>query len=224
MRGSTRPKAVIDYEADPSYNVCSWERGVLGMAKSPLRLLHGKGATARPFKSTKVIPIVPSRQITDPRELYVPPPGKGSVVLSTRVEPEIGQQIEHIVQGGQTAFSTKNDYLRAAVCYFHENIVAPLLRDKLLVKDIHFTSAKIRMARMTTRLRDYDTFINAYKDALMKLAKLDCREEVAEMWVDARRTAKRGGDEFYRIVVKWMESDPALRRVREIVREEKANR
>lgn len=189
------------------------------MAKSPLTLLPGKGATARPFKSTKVIPLVPSRQITDPRELYVAPPGKGSVVLSTRVEPEIGQQIEHIVQGGQTAFSTKNDYLRAAVCYFHEHVIAPMLRDKLLAKDIHFTAAKIRRTRMTTRLRDYETFVNAYKDALLKLAKLDCRDEVVELWHDAKKTAKMGGEEFHRIVLKWMESDPTLGKVRGMVKD-----
>jgi hypothetical protein len=188
------------------------------MAKPPLRLLPNK---VRPFKSTKVIPLIPSRQITDPRELYVPPPGKGSIVLSCRVEPEIAQQVEHIIQGGQTAFETKNDYFRAAICYFHENVVAPMLRDKLLAKDIHFTSAKIRRARMTSRLRDYETFINAYRDSLMKLAKLDLREEVAEMWVDIRRTAKLAGEEFSRVVRKWMESDPSLRKVRQIVEEEK---
>lgn len=198
------------------------------MAKSPLRLLPGRHlprklaeAQARPFKSNKVIPLIPSRQITDPRELYVPPPGKGSVVLSTRTDAELAQQIEYIVQGGLTAFHSKNDYVRAAVYYFHEHVVAPMLRDKLLQKDIHFTTAKVRMARMTSRLKDYETFVNAYKDALLKLAKLDCRGEVVDMWVDCRRTAKRGGEEFYRIVVKWMESDPTMKRVREMVKEEK---
>jgi hypothetical protein len=186
------------------------------MAKSPLRLLPGK--SPRPFRSTKIIPLVPSRQITDPRELYIPPPGKGSMVLSTRVEPEMAQQIDHIVQGGKTAFATKGDYLRAAVSHFHEFIVAPMLRDKLLERDIHFLSAKIRRARMTGRLHDYETFIAAYKDSLLKLAKLDCRDDVVEMWADMRRTAKMGGEDLARIVKKWMESDPALRKVREIVK------
>jgi hypothetical protein len=159
----------------------------------------------------------PESQTTDPWELYVAPPPKDGINVQGHVERAMKARISTIVQDKRLGFETESSYVRSAVHWFTEQIVAPRMGGGFEA-DMRQATLFVRNAQALARLHNASRFYKDVRVAILELANEDAWEEAISIWQGAVDHAAKREEPFRSKVLQHLNADPEFEVIRQKAR------
>lgn len=189
-------------------------------APNASRPIHTPLPEREPGDPKRVVSFAPRHAQVDPSDLYVdrPEPGE-SAPFSFRIGHDLHACLQDLVAQEVFDYPTKGDIGRAALVFFIEKHLLPMVANQQVSTELKRMSQRIRAVQRMRRLTNTTKFVSEHVDGIVQLLAAGALAMAVEQYMETLKFISEMEDPWSGLAKQKLETDARIAQVAQVAKQ-----